>query len=230
MKVVYTGLESSGKTLMLAMKAEEILNRNLKWKVKSGIARPIVTNIKFSENFLAAAAIAEIPVHLWSNLDELIEWKDADVFIDELGTYFDSRTWANLSLDIRRWIAQGAKSGIELYSAAQDFAQVDISFRRLVNAVYNIQKLMGSSRPTATRPPVKTIWGICIKWNLDPRSFKQSEAEMKLAWIFPSLFFIRRHFCELFDTKQFLTRSEPSPLKHSERNCPTCGITKTYHD
>jgi hypothetical protein len=230
MKVVYTGLESSGKSLMLAMKAEDILHRNAKWFRKSGIARPIVSNIIFSDTFLDEAKAAHVPVHVWKNLDELIEWRDADVFIDELGTYFDSRTWSDLSLDVRRWIAQGAKSGIEMYAAAQDFAQVDVSFRRLTTLVFNIQKIIGSPRPTATRPPVKYIWGVCIKWELNARSFKQNEADMELAWMFPSFFFIRRIFCELFDTKQFLKRSDPPQLKHTERFCPTCGQTKIYHE
>lgn len=215
---------------MLAMKADDILRRNAKWKRKSGISRPIVSNIEFSKSFMERAEKMEIPVHIWSNLDDLIRWRDADVFIDELGTYFDSRTWTDLSLDTRRWIAQGAKSGIEMYAAAQDFAQVDVAFRRLTTVVYQINKLTGSARPAATRPPVKRIWGICVKWELDPRSFKSTEAEMKLAWIMPGFFFIRRKWCELFDTTQFLKRSERPAFKHYTRACPDCGYEKVYHE
>lgn len=230
MKVVYTGLESSGKSLALAMKVEDILNRNSKWLKKSGIARSIVSNIAFSEIFMRKAEIAGIPVKLWENLDDLITHKNCDVFIDELGTYFDSRSWASLSLDTRRWIAQGAKSGIEIYAAAQDFSQIDIAFRRLTNEVFHIIKLLGSPRPSATRPPVRFIWGLCVKWELDPRSFKNDQAEMKLAWIFPSIFFIRKYFCDLFDTTQFLKRSKPEHFKHSVRVCPDCGFEKVIHE
>lgn len=230
MKVVYTGLESSGKSLALAMRADEVLKRNIKWKKKTGIARPIISNIAFSETFKRRAEEAGILVFIWENLDDLIKWKDADVFIDELGTYFDSRTWPNLSLDVRRWIAQSAKSGIEIYSAAQDFSQVDIAFRRLTNVVYHIIKLLGSPRPSNTRPPVRRIWGLCIRWELDARSFKQEQAEMKLAWIVPSFFFIRKKYTELFDTRQFLHRSQPPEFKHSVRNCPICGFEKVYHE
>ena len=230
MKVVYTGLESSGKSLALAMKAEDILHRNAKWLRKSGIMRPIVSNIAFSEKFKYEAEQLGIVVMTWENLDDLILFRDCDVFIDELGTYFDSRSWSSLSLEVRRWIAQGAKSGIEIYAAAQDFSQIDISFRRLTNEVYHIIKLLGSPRPSATRPPVRFIWGLCIKWELDARSFKTEQAEMKLAWIFPSIFFIRKYFCGLFDTTQFLKRSTPPHFKHYVRECPDCDFKKTFHE
>jgi len=230
MKVVYTGLESSGKSLALAMKAENILHRNAKWLKKSGISRPIVSNVAFSKSFIERALSLGIKIHIWEDLDDLISWKDCDVFIDELGTYFDSRSWASLSLDVRRWIAQGAKSGIEIYAAAQDFSQIDIAFRRLTNDVFHIIKLVGSPRPSATRPPVRFIWGLCIKWELDARSFKAEQAEMKLAWIFPSFFFIRKYFCSLFDTSQFLKRSKPAAFKHYARICPDCGFEKIFHE
>lgn len=230
MKIVYTGLESSGKSLALAMRAERVLKRNIKWREKSGIARPIVSNMAFSQPFIEKAKAGGIDVFIWEDLDDLISRKDCDVFIDELGTYFDSRSWASLSLDVRRWIAQGAKSGVEIYAAAQDFSQVDISFRRLTNEVFHIIKLLGSPRPSATRPPVKFIWGVCVQWELDPRSFKAEQAEMKLAWMFPSVFFIQKYFTSLFDTTQFLKRSKPSVFKHTERHCPECGFKHTYHD
>jgi len=230
MKVVYTGLESSGKSLALAMKAEVILRRNAKWLKKSGIRRNIVTNEAFSKNFVERALGLGIKVIIWEDLDQLISYRDCDVFIDELGTYFDSRSWTSLSLDVRRWIAQGAKSGIEIYAAAQDFSQIDIAFRRLTNDVFHIIKLVGSPRPSATRPPVSFIWGMCVKWELDPRSFKAEQAEMKLRWILPSFFFIRKKFCELFDTTQFLKRSKPSAFKHFVRTCPDCGLEKTFHE
>jgi len=230
MKVVYTGLESAGKSLALAMRAERVLKRNAKWKAKSGSVRPIVSNIAFSEAFMTSARKLGIPVHIWRDLDDLILWKNCDVFIDEIGTYFDARNWTNLSLDVRRWVQQGAKAGIELYGAAQDFAQIDIAFRRLTNEVHQISKLLGSPRPSNTRPPVRFIWGLCVSWELDAKSYKSTEAEMKLAWIFPGWFFIRKHFCDLFDTTQFLEKSAPPLFKHYERSCPDCGLKKTFHD
>lgn len=230
-KVIFSGLESSGKSLKLAMTAEKILFRNAKWKEKSGIVRPIYSNSPFSEGFLQTAEELGIPILYWENLDDLIVLRDCDVFIDEIGTYFDARLWADLSLDVRRWIQQGAKMGVELYGAAQDFAQIDLAFRRLTSELYLIQKWLGSPRPSNTKPPIKRIWGLCIMRELNPQSYDEKKKEFADTGLLniPKFFWITRHACELFDTKYFIKRSKPLALKHLERECPDCGIKKISH-
>jgi len=228
-KIIYSGLEGSGKSLKLAMKAEEILFRNSKWKIKSGVVRPMAFNFPLSKDFTEQAKDLGIPLLFWENLDDLISFKDCDIFIDEIGTYFDSRLWTELSLDVRRWIQQGSKMGIELFGACQDFSQVDKSFRRLVNELYSIQKLIGSSRPSNTKPPIKKIWGLCMISELNPRSYDEDNKEIISGGLIPNFFFITRHSCELFDTRHFIQRSKPLYLKHSERNCPDCGHEKISH-
>lgn len=229
MKVIYSGLESSGKSLMLARKAEALLYRNAKWHEKSGVARPIYSNMAFSANFLERAEIAGIPIRHWENLEEVVGLNGIDLIIDEIGTYFDARTWTDLSLTTRRWIQQAAKLGVEIYGAAQDFAQVDISFRRLVNELWYIKKLIGSRRPSNTRPPVKTIWGVCMLRELDPRDYREADNEFKSAAFLPSFFLIRRHDCEIFDTTQLIKKGRLPPLLHETRICPDCGFEKISH-
>lgn len=231
MKVIYSGLEGSGKSLQLAMTAVEIVKRNIKWRKKTGIVRPIWSNLKFSEFFHDASLEAGVPIHYWENLDDLIKITNADVFIDEVGNYFDSRLWSDLSLDARRWLSQGSKSGIELYGSAQDFAQVDKAFRRLVNHLYLITKICGSSRPAATKPAPKHIWGICLKQELDPRGYDEDNKKFAGEGVFPSFFFIRKEYCDIFDTGQFIQRSAPLPFKHTERSCedPDCSFHKIIH-
>jgi hypothetical protein len=190
MKIIYSGLESSGKSLRLAKVVADLVYRNNKWNEKrqeewlaNGMPqgekpqpRPIVSNIRFKEAFEQFAMVEMgVPIIYWNNLDEIIKYDNADIIIDEVGTYFDSRLWADLSLDVRRWLTQGAKTGIEIYGSAQDFAQVDLAFRRLVNNLYHITKLLGSPRPSATRPPVKRIWGICTMRELNPREYKEDK-------------------------------------------------------
>jgi len=230
-KIILSGLESSGKSLKPAMLAEKILFRNAAWKKKSGIARPIYSNSPFSHEFVETANSLGIPIGYWENLDDLIDLRDCDVFIDEIGTYFDSRLWADLSLDVRRWIQQGAKMGIELYGAAQDFAQVDLSFRRLTSELYFIRKIVGSPRPSNTKPPIKRIWGLCMMSELDPQGYDEKKKRFVSSGIFslPKFFFIRRQACDLFDTKFFIKRSKPLALKHLERRCPDCGLIKVSH-
>lgn len=230
-KIIFSGLESSGKSLKLAIVAEKILFRNGKWKEESGIARPIISNTPFSKEYENKAEELGIPIKYWENLDDLIQHQDADIFIDEIGTYFDSRLWTELSLDVRRWIQQGAKMGIELYGACQDFSQVDVAFRRLTSELYYIQKIIGSPRPSNTKPPIKKIWGLCVMRELNPQQYDEKKKEFVGSSLFniPKFFFIRRRDCELFDTKFFIKRSKPLALKHVERKCFDCGIIKVAH-
>lgn len=229
MKVVYSGLESSGKSLKLAMQAAVLVNRNSTWRKISQKERPIWSNIRFADHFVEYAESLQVPIRYFRDVEELIQVTEADVIIDELATYFDSRMWQELSLDARMWLAQAAKQGIEIYAGAQDFAQVDKAMRRLVNHLFLIRKVAGSQRPAATRPPVKRIWGMCAVFELNPQSYKEDEKEY-LSYV-PGFFTIQRRYCEIFDTQARTERSSPPPLRHIERRCaiPTCRHLKVIH-
>jgi len=233
MKVIFSGLESSGKSLKLAMTVAQIAQRNAQWREKSGITRPIASNLQFSKDFENyCREELQIPITYWTNVDELIKLENADVFIDEVANYFDSRMWQELSLDARRWLTQGAKTGIEIYGSAQDFAQVDKAFRRLVNHLHHIRKICGSRRPSPTKPPVTKIWGVCLVSELDPQQYDEEKSKFKATGLADmSFFFIERKYCEIFDTTQKIGRSTPPTLKHIERQCelPNCQFHKTIH-
>lgn len=229
MKVIFSGLEGTGKTLYLAETMERVAKRNWKWyskeakKYDAGLTkilprtRPIVSNIRFSEEFVEDCKQHNVPIIYWDILDDLLKYRDCDVVIDEVGNYFDSRLWADLSLDVRRYFAQADKLGVEIYGTAQDFAQVDKSFRRLTTDLLHLVKVVGSRRPSATRPPVKYIWGIVAKFRLDPQGYEEDKKKY-LSYI-PSFFFIKRSSCELFDTSQEIKGGNYSPLRHIERTC-----------
>jgi len=236
-KIIFSGLEGSGKSLKLAMVVSSLVERNSKWAEKSSIVRPIRSNIEFTQEFVDRAESLKVPITYWRNLDELINFKECDVIIDEVGNYFDSRMWADLSLDVRRWLTQGSKSGIEIYGSAQDFAQVDKSFRRLVNELYEIRKLLGSRRPAATKPPVEHIWGVCLMLPLNPQGYDEDKKQFS-AGLIPRFFFIRQKFCDIFDTAQKIGRSEYPALRHEERICSrheraggdgSCRFCKVVH-
>lgn len=268
-KTVFSGLESSGKSLRLAKISIDLVYRNSKWNalrekqyqesleswersvelrrgtgadLDSFIAenpepikpepRPLLSNIIFKEHFHTwATKEMGVPIYYWTNLDELIKYDNADVIIDEIGTYFDSRLWSDLSLDVRRWLSQGAKSGIEMYGSAQDFAQVDLAFRRLTTNLYHIVKVIGSPRPSATRPPVTKIWGVCMMRELNPREYKEDKKSFDKTQMFPSFFIIEKAHCDIFDTTQKILRSTPPALKHIHRTCEddACGYVKIQH-
>jgi len=227
-KVIFSGLESSGKSLKLSMVAVDLLYRNAEWYKRSGISRPIATNLEFGQEFQSLAESLGVKIVFWKNLDDLVKLEQCDVIIDEVGNYFDSRLWSELSLDVRRWLTQGAKSGIEMYGSAQDFAQVDKSFRRLCNQLFEITKIAGSPRPSPTKPPIKRIWGICTMRELDPRSYNEDKKKFASSFALPQIFFIQKKYCDVFDTTQKIKRSLPPPYRHEERfceddNCPVHG-------
>lgn len=234
MKVIFSGLESSGKSLRLAMEIADIVHRNAKWFKKNKIKRPIASNLRLSDSFVDYMVNdlgLDEPIY-WENLSELTALTHCDVIIDEVGNYFDSRLWSDLSLDTRRWLSQGAKAGVEIYGSAQDFAQVDKAFRRLVNHLYHIRKLIGSPRPSATRPPVKAIWGFCMMTELDPRGYNEDKKKFAGTGLqIPQFFWIERRYCEMFDTTQIIKKSRTPPLKHVEYECedPLCRFHKIAH-
>lgn len=237
MKVIFSGLEGSGKSLKLAMVAEMLVRRNGAWFKETSIPRPIASNMTFSSEFEAYASKLGVPIVYWRNLDDLIRMEQCDVLIDEVGNYFDSRMWQDLSLDVRKWLTQGSKCGIEIYGTAQDFAQVDKSFRRLVNELIDIRKFVGSRRPSATKPPVKRIWGICLYRSLDPQGYDEDKKAFN-GDLIPMPFFIRKRYCDIFDTTQKIGRSEYPALRHETRMCQrhekvggdgSCRFCKVVH-
>lgn len=233
MKVVFSGKESSGKTLKLAEIVAKIAYRNHDWFKKSGQHRPIALNFPLSEEFETfCREELQVPIMYWKNIDDLIKLKQCDVFIDEIGNYFDSRMWQELSLDARSWLSQGAKTGVELYGAAQDFAQVDKAFRRLVNHLFLIKKIIGSRRPSPTKPPIRFIWGICLVFELDPDGYDEDKKKFAgSGMMIPSIMFIERKYCEMFDTTYRLLKSNPPPYRHIERECENekCDFHRVIH-
>jgi|SRR5665647_112085 len=255
MKIIFSGLEDSGKSLRLAQTAANLVHRNSAWYVqqikyykKHGamaflkeykIERPkprvIKSNLKFSEVFYEyATKEMGVPIMYWKDLDQILYEDDCDIIMDEVGRYFNARKWQDLSTDALGWLTQSSKRGVEIYGAAQDFSQVDVNFRRLVGGrggLFHIRKIMGSRRPSATKPPVKKIWGVCTMDELDPIGYDSATSLFKHKSIFPTVFFITRQYCEIFDTKQKIAQGIPPKLRHTMQLCEqaTCSFTRTSH-
>jgi len=227
-KKIYVGLESGGKSLMMTRESYDNLYRNARWEKITGLKRPIIGNIAWSPKFLDLAQKLGVEVRKWQHVAELPSLTECDLYIDELATYFDSRTFADLPLDVRLWLAQSSKMGVQIVGAAQDFGQIDKSFRRLCNKVYLVQKIMGSRRPMKTAPKVRFAWGIFNIYEIDPRTFAGDQTEMKTLSFFPSWFMLRKKDIEFFDTQKRVSMSDPPPLIKYTRVCLEDGhkITK----
>jgi len=232
-KVIYTGPEGSGKSYLLAWQAGKLVERNASWVKKGYPPRPIVSNLEFQPWFEKFADEKMVPIRYWKDIEELPYLAECDLIIDETGAYFDSRTYKDLPLDVRLWLAQADKLGVDIYGTAQDFAQVDVSFRRLIsganNALYLIDKLAGSTRPAKTKPTSGRVWGLCTMREIDPVGYDESTKKFANKGVFPSMFFLHREICDVFDTNKRIAKSKPPPYKHIERRCVIPGCKMERH-
>jgi len=249
MIVIFTGLPGSGKSYKLGRLVVDVLYRNRRAFEKAEKAlckehrcdakpeaahqheapprRIVMTNLKLSEE-----VEQEFPEYIryWTELRELTPLRDCDVVIDEVATYFDARLWETLSLEMRRWLAQHRKFGIEIYGTSQDFAQVDKAFRRLTSNLLYLSKIAGSRDISATKPPPKYIWGICLVRELDPTVYDELKSKFATTGI-PKFMFITRKGTSIFDTRAEVKMSSALPLRHLERICELghCDFHKTMH-
>jgi len=234
-KVIWAGAEDAGKSYKLAEMSGILVERNAKW-IEAGLPpRPIRSNLEFKPWFEKFAAERYVPIIYWRDIEEWVTFAHCDMICDEIGAYLDSRTFKDLPLDVRLWLAQASKLGVDIYGTAQDFAQVDLSFRRLVvgqtNALYMISKLIGSARPDITRPPVKRVWGIGMQRELDPVAYDEQSKKFSNNSVFPSFFMYHKEICDIFDTTKRIAKTKPPPYKHIERECgdPDCEFHRITH-
>ena len=230
-KIVYTGIESSGKSLLLSRQADKVRLRNIKWLKITGIPRTMAFNSPMSPAFIQKIKDSGINYLSYKNLDEILYLEEADIFIDELIKYFPASGSSSLTNEQLHFVTQGAKSGIHLWGASQDFSQVHKQFRLLVNEVYIIKKLIGSRRPMKTAPPVSKVWGICSKQKVSPTSFKGDSTSMDEVEGGLSLFLIRRVDVERFDTsyKIPLTKMPVRKIRKQVEHCDEDGFERVRY-
>ena len=213
-KIVYTGLESAGKSLILADTAISVLKRNYKWKKKYGFTRILLSNLKFCED-------VEIKykgfIKYWTDVRQIQGKIGIDIIWDEISTDLSAQKREPLPRKLNQWFRQGAKQGVHIYATAQEFHDIHLDFRRRVAQSYQIQKVLGSGRGGKALPDVKIIWGLCIKRQLDIHPY--NELEPRFSDILPSPFFITRSGCSIFDTQQTIVASEEVPYEHIEYRC-----------
>ena len=101
MKIVFTGKESSGKSLMLASYALRLLKRNVLWYKKYGWLRPLYSNLLFSQ---AVSDKYKGFIHYWSDIREIIGKTGIDVIHDEISTDFSALKREPLPRSINQWL------------------------------------------------------------------------------------------------------------------------------
>lgn len=227
MIVIFSGLPGSGKSYKLGRTAIDVLYRNVLFHKRYGKKRMLWTNLK-----LSAEVEHEFAGYFeyWTDLKQVSVLRDCDVLIDEVATYFDARLWETLSLEMRRWLAQHRKFGIDIYGTTQDFAQVDKAFRRLTSDLLYLSKLIGSRDISSTKPPPKIIWGISLIRHLDPTKYDEEKSKFASSGL-PNFMVISRAGTSVFDTRAEVHLSAALPMKHIQKVCelPECSSTKLIH-
>jgi len=171
---IIEGAPGQGKSLYTARKVEDLLRRNKRWYKKSGIIRKIASNIKFSEEF---EKIADGFLLYWTNTQQLVGLRDVDIVWDEIATELDSRNWVNLDDEMKRFLSQYRKRGVDIYANTQDFSMIDARARLMITSVKSLSKIIGSRDPTPTKPPIKYIWGVIMIREVV--NYKETEPEKK---------------------------------------------------
>jgi len=222
---IIEGQPGQGKSLYHARLCKKLLKRNINWFKKSGEVRRIYSNIKFSESFEKSATFQDINfLEYWSSTEDIIKLYDVDLLWDEIATELDSRSFASLSDDLKRFLSQYRKRGVDIYANTQDFSMIDMRARLMTTKVATLYKLIGSRDPSPTKPPVKRIWGIVLIREFD--MIITDNPHDKKYKFFPEFFFIDREDIEIYDTRQDIQISSPIPRKRRAREVHFIGGEK----
>jgi len=210
---IIEGKPGQGKSLYTARVVRKILKRNQKFYLKTGIKRKIYSNIKFSEEF---EELAKGYLKYWSTTYEITNLRDCDLIWDEIATELDSRNYAQLTTELKSFLSQYRKRGVDIYSNTQDYSMVDARARLMVTRVASLVKIIGSSDPSATKPVIKRIWGLIVV--RDVENFLADDPHNKKYTPVPSFFFIDKEDIALYDTRQDIPPSPPLPFhkQHTE--------------
>jgi len=211
---VLEGPPGMGKSLYSARITTALLKRNKKWAALGHPRRQIWSNQKFSPKFEHEAAGF---LNYWIHTHQLVNLRDCDIIWDEIATELDSRNWPDLGVELKRFLSQYRKRGIDIYANTQDFSMVDVRARLMISRVATLTKIIGSRDISATKPSPKRIWGLVMV--RDVENYREVNPDKKVYEWLPSFFFIKKTLVEMYDTRQDIPIGEKPPLKHEVRRC-----------
>lgn len=240
---IIEGQPGQGKSLYTARIVRKLVLRNKKLFEKYGIVRYIFSNLIFSPEFEEFATITrrteqddsswlteKIPlVKYWLTVDEVSKLYDCDLIWDEIATELDARSFTSLSDEVKRFLSQYDKRGVEIYANTQDYSIVDLRARMFVTRVATMSKILGSRRPSATKPPITKVWGLVLVRDL--AEWKASDPSKKVYEYIPSFFLIDKEDVQIYDTRQTITATAlpVKKLRIQTLHCEEDGYTKkTY--
>lgn len=254
------GLMGHGKSYISAEISQKLLRRNIKWYKKAvkrynnnvkykGIAwakineapkrRMVWLDLKISDEWLnnLRHAYAKEFIRYWDNpIDLATAAEHCDVVWDEIARHLDSRNWDDVHPEVKAFLQEADKRGVDIYANTQFPMQVDVMYRRSCEQMWLITKKFGSKRPDLTKPPVRFVWGLIVLSPIARISFNDEIEEMIFEEPFFAIFkvwnwrWINSKITSFYDTK-WRIEHKWMPYVHVERKCedPKCGYKHTKH-
>lgn len=193
----YTGLPRAGKGISLMREMYKVAKRNRSWQKRYGFFRPIYANFMVRTNLLG------YPVVYFSDPSDLYSLSGADIFIDEAYKYWNARSWERLPDEAISWFAEQDKLGCDIYFATQEFAMLDVMFRRVTEEIYWVSRVFGSRRPGKNKPPVKKAWGLIAIRKIKKFTYNENSKELEdTVFGIPRFVWISDKLAKTYDTTE----------------------------
>jgi len=214
------GAPGQGKSIYTASMVRYLVLRNKKWheKFPANPIRKVGSNLRLSETFEKEAGEY---LFYWTDTQEITKMHDCDIVWDEIATELDARNFANLTVELKRFLSQYRKRGVDIYANTQDFSMIDARARLMITRVRTLTKIIGSPDISTTKPKPKYIWGLIMM--RDVTNWKETDPEKKKYEMIPSFMLIDKDKVSLYDTRQDIPMGKPAPLKHIELCCEYYG-------
>lgn len=196
---VYTGNPGHGKSTYLARKAVQKLKQADATFKKTGKVRRIYSNLKFSKEIELKY---DRYINYFVDLENISDFRKADIFIDEISLFFDSHNWESLPRTTKKFLRLHRHYGVNIYGATQDFKTVDPSFRRLVaeGNLYYFDRIWATREPDPDLPPLKVAFLLTVMRGVRFDCFNDEKIDYKYT-TYSILLFKKRDFA-VFDTHQ----------------------------
>lgn len=224
----------SGKSATLAIQIQNCLNESLWIQKKFKKKREIWVNMPLSPKIMEKY---KDRIYYWDNPYKMIFVnypynteirRDFDCFIDELAEYLPADKWKDTPMQLRRFFRRHRKRGIRIFGNTQDYKMLDINARRMATKVWKTRKLIGSPDPSPTLPPIKLIWGILLKRELDKKSVEEDVLDPKTIGL-PRFYRLDKNLVNFYDMRDEVADLEEPELIHHERVCKKCGKVHITH-
>lgn len=170
-------------------------------------------------------------IFYWHNMHEWEHFEKGNIIVDEMQRYFNARRWEQLSEDTEMKLQQHGKDDLNIYGTTQHYTRIDVSLRLLVEKYYIIKTIFGSPDNKKIFLGIKLFKQIGVELE-DIEDWYQMEKRPDLGLEInysQKIYFFRKKYAKIYDTRAKVGRSESMPLVHKVRVCPICGKEEIKH-